>query len=182
MSLKASTAQQELLERHYRAIELLQRKLSILPKRHFSLGKYPTITDFYENHGAMQLLGVTPDYGVLFVLEQGGGLPNYLSEELFECPHVQLLLRDIDEGVVSASRLRYDEKDMWMSPYAAINLLSGQDFRIDKLGQLFEVFAYQKEERVRKEQEQRELATIINGVDYMNFDIDEQVFDLNTFN
>jgi hypothetical protein len=52
------------------------------------------------------------------------------------------LSRKIDESIVPAPRPPYDEKDIWTSPYAALDLLSGRDSQIDKLDQLLEGMSF----------------------------------------
>lgn len=60
MSLEASPAQRKFLEPHQRDIELLNRKLSIIPKRFFSSGEYPSITEFYDNADTLEVPSIPP--------------------------------------------------------------------------------------------------------------------------
>lgn len=63
-------------------------------------------------------------------------VPGYLTEELFERLHVEMLMREIDKSIVPAARIVYDGKHMWISPAPVENLLSSRKSQVDSLGQL----------------------------------------------
>ena len=66
MSFEASPAQRELIERHHCAIELLKRKLAIVPKRIFSIGDYPSIQQFYEQADSLHIPTFRPNTSSCF--------------------------------------------------------------------------------------------------------------------
>jgi hypothetical protein len=69
MSLEASPAQQVHIERHHRAIELLNRKLALIPKRILPMGDYPSIHQFYEQADSLHIPDIPPEYQLLFLLK-----------------------------------------------------------------------------------------------------------------
>ena len=63
-------------------------------------------------------------------------IPSYLTEELFEREHVQLLMCEIDEDIKPAPHPAKEEKDMWMAPGTILDLLTGRDSQVESLNKL----------------------------------------------
>lgn len=69
-------------------------------------------------------------------------VPRYLTEKLFERPHMKLLVREIDESVELAPRSARNEESMWIAPMILLDLLIGKDSQVACLDKLLDGISF----------------------------------------